>query len=514
MTDPGADSASPPSVELEAIRKRFGPVVALDGVDLEAFSGEVHALVGENGAGKTTLMGVLSGVVRADEGVIRIAGRPVRLAKPRDAWAAGIGMVHQHLTLVPTLTVLENVALGVRSAAWGLRLPFDRVRSRLDALSAETGLSVDPDVVVERLSVGERQRVEILKVLYRDPRVLVLDEPTSVLAPQEVEEFFGVLRGLASEGRTVLLIAHKIDEILAVADRITVLRGGRVVHSGASDAMDSGSLARLMIGRDVAAYEPPRPSEPGAELVRLDGVSARGSKGELALRDVHLTVRRGEIVGVAGVDGNGQRELALILAGAESPELGTVHLPGTVGFIPADRMGEALVPDFDLTQNVALALTDDPEYRQGALLRWGRLRSATARLMNRHGVGAHTLDVRAWQLSGGNQQKLVVGRELLRSQQLLIARNPTRGLDVAAGRFVQEELRRLSRSSVEEGGEGPPGIVVISSDLDEVLELSDRIFVLRRGRLLTVPEDRRTREFVGALMVAHDGDPSGEGPSE
>ncbi|GMR11878.1 MAG: ABC transporter ATP-binding protein [Gemmatimonadota bacterium] len=509
MTDGGADSASPPSVELEAIRKRFGPVVALDGVDLAAFPGEVHALVGENGAGKTTLMGVLSGVVRADQGVIRIAGRSVRLAKPRDAWASGIGMVHQHLTLVPELTVLENVALGVRSAAWGLRLPFDQVRSRLEALSHETGLSVDPDVVVERLSVGERQRVEILKVLNRDPRVLVLDEPTSVLAPREVEEFFHVLRGLAYEGRTVLLIAHKIDEILAVADRITVLRGGRVVHSGASHAMDSGSLAHLMIGRDVAARELPQPSEPGAELVRLEGVSARGSRGEVALSDVHLTVRRGEIVGVAGVDGNGQRELALLLAGAESPESGSVQLPDTVGFVPADRMGEALVPDFDLTQNVALALTDMPKYRRGALLRWGRLRSATARLMDRHGVGAPSLDVRAWMLSGGNQQKLVVGRELIRSQALLIAHNPTRGLDVAAGRFVQDELRRLSRSTKEADGEDPPGIVVISSDLDEVLELSDRLFVLRKGRLLTVPEARRTREFVGALMLAYDGD-SGE----
>ena len=508
MTDSGADSASPPSVELVAIRKRFGPVIALDGVDLEAFSGEVHALVGENGAGKTTLMGVLSGVVRADGGVIRIEGCSVRLAKPRDAWAAGIGMVHQHLTLVPTLTVLENVALGVRSAAWGLRLPFDEVRSRLRALSDESGLTVDPDVVVERLSVGERQRVEILKVLYRDPKVLVLDEPTSVLAPHEVEEFFKVLRGLASEGRTVFLIAHKIDEILAVADRITVLRGGRVVHSGASDAMDSGALARLMIGRDVVAPELPRPSELGAELVRLEGVGARGSKGEVALRDVHLTVRRGEIIGIAGVDGNGQRELALILAGAEPPESGRVHLPDTVGFIPADRMGEALVPDFDLTQNVALALMDAPRYRQGLLLRWGRLRSATARLVDLHGVGAHTLDMRAWQLSGGNQQKLVVGRELMRSEQLLIAHNPTRGLDVAAGRFVKDELRRMSQPSAGEESEDPPGIVVISSDLDEILELSDRIFVLRRGRLLAVPEDRRTREFVGALMVAQDGDPS------
>ena len=507
MTDSGAETAPSPSVELEAIRKRFGPVVALDGVDLEARPGEVHALVGENGAGKTTLMGVLSGMVRPDEGVIRIGGRPVRLTKPRDAWAAGVGMVHQHLTLVPTLTVLENVMLGIRSDAGGLRLPFERVRSRLEALSRQTGLSVDPDVAVDQLSVGERQRVEILKVLYRDPDVLVLDEPTSVLAPQEVEELFIVLRGLAADGRTVLLIAHRIDEILAVADRITVLRTGRVVHSGARNAVDSGSLVRLMIGHDIAPPEPPRPSEPGEELLRLEGISARGPLGELALDDVHLTVRRGEIVGVAGVDGNGQRELALILAGVESPESGTVHRPHTVGFIPADRMGEALVPDFDLTQNVALALTDAPQYRHGSLLRWGRLRSATAELMAHHGVRALSPEMRAWQLSGGNQQKVVVARELLRSHDVLIARNPTRGLDVAAGRFVQDRLRRLSRSTEGAGGEGPPGIVVISSDLDEVLELSDRLFVLRKGKLLPVPQDRRTRDLVGALMLAHDGNP-------
>ena len=502
MTSTGASPAPSPSVELEAIRKRFGRVLALDGVGLTAYPGEVHALVGENGAGKTTLMGVLAGMIRPDKGEIRIGGRAARFAKPRDAWAEGIGMVHQHLTLVPTLTVLENVALGVRSDAGGLRLPYDRVSARLATLSDQTGLHVDVSAMVADLSVGERQRVEILKVLYRDPTVLVLDEPTSVLAPQEVREFLSVLRGLAARGRTILLIAHKIDEVLAVADRITVLREGRVVHSGPSDAMDVPELARKMIGRDVQAAVTRVPGTPGVELACLEGVSARGSRGELALRDVDLTVRGGEIVGVAGVDGNGQRELALILAGVEEPEAGTVRLPEAVGLIPADRLGEALVPDFDLTQNVALALLGAREYRNGPMLRWGRLRSTTAELMARYGVRARSPEDRAWQLSGGNQQKVVVGRELLRSEALLVARNPTRGLDVAAGSFVRDELRRLSRSGRD--GDGSPGVVVISSDLDEILELSDRLFVLARGRLLAVPENQRTREAVGALMLTRE----------
>ena len=500
MSGPGDGLA--PSVELEDIQKRFGPVIALDGVGLEAFPGEVHALVGENGAGKTTLMNILSGTIRPDDGIVRVGGSLVRLAMPKDAWTAGVGMVHQHLTLVPSLTVLENVALGVRSEALGLRLPFERVRSRLGVLSDQTGLSVDLDALVDQLSVGERQRVEILKVLYRDPEVIVLDEPTSVLAPQEVVELFSVLRELAAAGRTVLLITHKIDEILAVADRITVLRAGRVVYSG-TKAVEPGALARMMIGHDVAVRGPLQPSQPGAELVRLEGVGARGSRGGPALHAVNLTVRRGEIVGVAGVDGNGQRELALILAGAGAPESGRVHRPETVGFIPGDRMGEGLVPDFDLTQNVALALTDASEYRRGVMLRWGRLRNATCELMELHGVRADSPETRAWQLSGGNQQKVVVGRELMRSRDLLVARNPTRGLDVAAGRFVQDEIKRLSRATLGVGGQGPPGVVVISSDLDEILELSDRLFVLRRGRLLAVPEDRRTRGHVGALMVDH-----------
>ncbi len=348
--------------------------------------------------------------------------------------------------------------------------------------------------------MGARQRVEILKLLFRDPRVLVLDEPTAVLAPQEVTWLFGVLRSLAREGRTVLLVAHKLDEVLSVADRVTVLRNGATVLTARREEVQASDLARAMVGHTPGGAPSREGASPGAEVARLEGVEAPGPRGEVALREVSLAVRRGEIVGVAGVEGNGQRELALVLSGRIPPTSGRAHLPARVGFIPQDRGTEGLIGDFDLAENVALAVHDDPEFRRGPLLSWERIREEADAVMERFGVRAPGWQVAARSLSGGNQQKLVVGRELRGIPDLLVAENPTRGLDIGATEFVHAELVDLARGRLQ--GAAPPGIVLLSTDLEEVLALSDRLFVMVRGSLLPVPPEDRSPEGVGSLMLS------------
>ena len=478
-------------MDIRGLTKRFGALTALEGASLTTHPGEIHALLGENGAGKSTLLNVLGGLLTPDAGEIRLHGRPVRIGTPREAVAAGIGMVHQHFTLVPRFTVLENVALGVRSG-WGLGWPLKEVRNRLEVLAGETGLNVDPDARAETLGVGARQRVEILKALLWNPSILALDEPTAVLTPDEVERLFQILRGLAAGGRTILLVAHKLDEVLAVAHRITVLRDGRTVMEAPRSEVDEGTLARAMVGREVPPPATPTPSTPGETVARLEGVHLRGGRGEERLRDVTLEVKRGEIVGVAGVEGNGQRELALLLARRVVADGGRVELPPRVGFIPQDRREEGLVLDFDISGNLALALHDDPHWRRGPALDWGRIRTEAGGLIQRYGVRAPGPDTVVRNLSGGNQQKVVVGREMDRDPHLLVVENPTRGLDVGATGFVHGELRRRREGR---------GIVLLSTDLDEVLALSDRIVVMIRGTLVEVPEAERSREGVGLRML-------------
>jgi simple sugar transport system ATP-binding protein len=496
-------SASP-LVELRGIVKRFPDLLANDGVDLELHAGEVHALLGENGAGQTTLLNVLTGLCRADEGEIRIGGRPVTFRSPRHAIDAGIGMVHQHFRLVDSLTVAENVLLGWHSPrVWLGRKAGIR---HVDELARRYGMPVHPDARVWQLSVGEQQRVEILKALYRDARVLILDEPSAVLTPQEAEGLFATLREMAARDTAVVVITHKLDEVQAVADRITVLRRGRNVGAATRGELDSRSLARLMVGRDVSLEAQPAPSAPGDVVLRVEQAAARSDRGLPALVDVSLEVREGQIFGIAGVAGNGQRELAEIVTGLRPLESGRVEVAGRrlrgsvrqaidagVAHIPEDRLGSGLVAGLSTTDNAILKAYRRPPVARGPFVDRRAARALADRFLAAFEVSAVSPDAPVRLMSGGNLQRLLLARETSEQPKVIVAVHPTRGLDVGG----TETVRRALREQQEAGA----AILLISEDLDEVLALSDPVGVLHDGRLAgVVPRERCDVEELGLLM--------------
>jgi simple sugar transport system ATP-binding protein len=493
-------------LELRGITKRFPGVVANDDVSFDLRKGEVHALLGENGAGKSTLMNILYGLYHPDEGEIRMNGRPVRINSPREAIDLGIGMVHQHFMLIPVMTVAENIVLASEPTS-GPFLDVDEAKRRVSDISKRFGLAVRPEARVESISVGQQQRVEILKALYRGAEILILDEPTAVLTPQEAQELFDVIRSLKAQGESIIFITHKLNEVLEIADRITVLRRGKTVDTVPREGASEDGLARMMVGRDVLLRVEKKPAEPGRPLLRVDDLFVRDLRGLEAVRGVSLEVRAGEIVGIAGVDGNGQSELIDALTGLAKPDSGRIVLADEdvtsegarelldagMGHIPEDRQVRGLVLDFTLAENLALH-----EYREEPDSRWGWL--YPRRMIERAAEALRAFDVRgggpqtrASSLSGGNQQKVVVARELGREPKVLIAAQPTRGLDVGAIEFIHRRL-------VEERDEAK-GILLVSFELDEILSLSDRILVMYEGRIVGEYPPDVTHEELGIAMT-------------
>lgn len=477
-----------PGLELRGIEKWFGSVRALHGADFVLAPGEVHALLGENGAGKTTLMQVAFGLVRADRGTLHLDGAHRVVDSPRAARDLGIGMVHQHFTSVPALTVAENVALGA-----GRGIGRDLARPAEGTVLARLWTGLDPDALVETLPVGLRQRLEIVKALAADARILLLDEPTAVLTPPEVDDLLDTVRRFAAAGGSVVLITHKLDEVFRVADRVTVLRHGQVTLSAALTTVTKETVAEAMLGRapDRTERAPrstlaaaPRVEATGLRLARLDG---RG----VGLEGADLVVGAGEIVGVAAVEGNGHRELLHAIAGLTKPLGGSLKVDGPVALVPEDRTTEGLIPELTLAENVTLGLPDAPWIR-GGWIDWPAARARTRQLMTEFDVRAPGPAAQTTALSGGNQQRLVLARALESRPRVLVAEGPTRGLDIAATTAVHEHLRRAAASGV--------AVLIYSADLDELLSLADRIVVVARGRILPV-ERGTSRAVIGQMML-------------
>lgn len=495
-------------LELQGITKRFPGVVANDHVDLVVESGEVHGLLGENGAGKSTLMNILYGLYSADEGTIHVDGEQVRFDDPGDAIEAGIGMVHQHFMLVGPFTVAENIVLGVEHTRGAGRLDRDSANEAVAELSARYGLPVDPTAVVEELPVGVQQRVEILKALYRDARCLILDEPTAVLTPQEADDLFEAMAGLRDDGRSLIFISHKLREHRAIADRISVLRRGKIVGTADPRTADESELAEMMVGRPVELTVHKDEHEAGDVALTVEHLTVRDPDTNKPLvDDVSFQVRRGEIVGIAGVEGNGQSELVRALTGLHAPDTGRVELLGTdllsldrkhvlrsgLGHIPEDRNLEGLVGEFTVAENLALNLWDTEPFARGPQLDHRAIHDNAVRAIDEFDIRTPSAETPVGNLSGGNAQKVVVAREFSRPIDLLVASQPTRGVDVGSIEYIHRRI--------VEKRDADTAVLIVSSELDEVLALADRIAVIHQGRLVGPLPMPVAKDDIGRLMA-------------
>jgi simple sugar transport system ATP-binding protein len=496
------------------ITKTFPGVLANDQVCLEVNAGEVLALLGENGAGKSTLMKVLYGLYRPDAGEIRINGEPVSIHSPRNAMDLGIGMVHQHFMLVPTLTVVENIVLGLPSSR-GFVLDLDRAAERITQLSKQYGLKVDPWAYIWQLSVGEQQRVEILKVLYRGAELLILDEPTAVLTPQEVEELFVTLEGMLKLGHSIIFITHKLKEVMRISKRVTVLRAGRSVHNVFTAETNEKELARMMVGRDLAKELPRKPIPTGEVVLDIQNLHALNDQGLPALEGFSLQIHSGEIVGLAGVSGNGQRELAEVIACLRPVKSGSIRIRGDeisnklpetaiqagLGYIPEDRLTVGTIPSFSVRENLIIKDLQHPPLSRHGFLDLKMIQQTSEQLVHDYDVKTPTIETHSEALSGGNIQKLVLAREINRNPAILIAAQPTRGLDIGATEYVHKRL-------LEQREKGR-AVFLISEDLDEIMALSDRIAVIYEGHIMgIIPIKQAQREQIGLLMAGVEHQPA------
>ncbi len=493
-------------IEMLGIRKEFPGIVANDDITLQVEEGEIHAILGENGAGKSTLMSILFGLYHADRGIIRVRGREAHIRNPNDAYDLGIGMVHQHFQLVHNFTVAENIIMGKEG---GFVYDIRKASRKIKEISERYGLSIEPDMVIEDITVGMQQRVEILKMLYRDADILIFDEPTAVLTPQEIDELMGIMRNLAAEGKSIILITHKLDEIKAVASKCTIIRRGRLIGTVDVASTSAEEMAAAMVGRPVSFRVDKKPSVPGSPVLEIEDLSVMSSRKVLGVKHFSLTIRSGEIIGLAGVDGNGQTELVEAITGLRRAESGTIRFRGKditelsiaerndmgLGHIPEDRQKRGLILSGSLASNMVIkAFTKEPFSSHG-LLDYPEIRKYAEGIAEKFDVrSGEGIDSLAGKLSGGNQQKAIIGREITADPDLLIAVQPTRGLDVGAIEFIHRQL-------VDERDRGK-AILLVSFELDEIFNLSDRIAVISGGELMDIVDTSDTDEHAVGLMMA------------
>ena len=497
-------------VEMLNIRKEYPGIVANDNITLQLRKGEIHALLGENGAGKSTLMGILFGMNQPDKGVIKVRGKEVKITNPNVANDLGIGMVHQHFKLVENFTVTQNIVLGCEpKILFGLGMDLNKAAKRIEELSKQYGLNVDPNAKIENISVGMQQRVEILKMLYRDADVLILDEPTAVLTPQEIDELIKIMKNLINEGKSIIIITHKLKEIKAAADRCTVIRRGRYIGTVDVKTTSEAEMAKMMVGREVSFKVNKKPAKPGDVVLDIKNLSVKNNKKVLGLKDFSIDVRAGEIVGIAGVEGNGQSELIEAITGLRKSESGTINFKNKditresirnrinsgIAHIPEDRHKRGLVLDYTIEENMVLEVYDKKPFSNKGLLNKKEIKKYAEKIIDefdvRSGEGAESI---ARSLSGGNQQKAIIGREIELNPELLIAAQPTRGLDVGSIEYIHKRL-------VEQRDSGK-AVLLVSLELDEILNVSDRIAIINNGELIGVVNADETNENEVGLMMA------------